>query len=133
MSTIKHHIQHSKKIKKKSVKKKDNDRLMELQESYLSGRGAALSEIYILSTKVCKKIIQKQQAEKQFNLSPESLEEKSHNAASYLITQYLKRPDFKIESSVTSYLYLRCLHELYYHRRIDKIIEYNSDLLQKKY
>jgi hypothetical protein len=104
--------------------KTDNDRLMNLQYKYLTGDKKALSDLYVLSCQVCTKFIMDQRRKKGFFLQDEDIEEKAHCAALYLITQYLIRPDFIRQSNITAYLFMRVLHELYYHTKIDEIVDF---------
>ncbi len=114
--------------------KNDNDHLMNIQYRYLTGEKQALSEFYLYSCKVCTKFIKDERRKKGFFISDEDREEKAHNAATYLIKQYLTRSDFLCSRNITSYLFQRVLHELYYHTKIDEIIEYcdNEQLLRNK-
>lgn len=111
----------------------DNARCLELQAAYLrGGEGAsdALGELYALCVQTAFRFIN---AKAQANphvaaLSLERREEKARNAASYIVEQFLTRPDFRIEKSFSGYLYLRVMHELYYRRKVDeKVLFLDSD------
>lgn len=58
------------------------------------------------------------------HMSDDEKEEKAHNAITYIIARYLRVKDFSIRESFTSYLYLRVQHELYYQRKVDKIVDF---------
>lgn len=51
-------------------------------------------------------------------------EEKAHNAITYIIARYLRVKDFAITESFTGYLFLRIKHELFYQRKVDKIVDF---------
>lgn len=110
----------------------DNGILLRLQDEYLGGDSSALSGMYALACKVCRKYIN---AKSEGNshiaaLTREEREEKAHNAVSYIVEQFLTRPDFRIEKSFTGYLYLRVLHELYYRRKVDGAVDFvDPDIL----
>lgn len=57
-------------------------------------------------------------------LSKSERREKAHNAASYIVEQYITRPDFLIERSATAYVHLRVMHELFYRRKVDGIVDF---------
>jgi hypothetical protein len=105
--------------------KNDNDRLLNLQYRYLTGNDkAALSELYVQSCRVSHRMIMNQRDKKGFFLTEEDAEEKAHNAATYLITQYLTRPDFVRTKNIVSYLFARIRHELYYQTKVDSLTDY---------
>ena len=60
--------------------------------------------------------------------------EKAHNAASYIVEQYLKRPDFVIKNSMTGYLFRRVQFELYgkNRRHCDKMLIFYGDVPASK-
>ncbi|MBP5793980.1 MAG: hypothetical protein J6W46_10125, partial [Spirochaetaceae bacterium] len=45
-------------------------------------------------------------------------------AATYMIEQYIKRPNFAINKNFPGYLFLRVAHELYYMRKVDKVVDF---------
>lgn len=106
--------------------KNDNQRLINYQTEYRQGDKSALDRIYILSKKISMKYINKitNKNKKVKHLSPGDKEAKAHNAATYLVEQYLTRPDFQIEGYATAYLWLRVMHELFYYRKVDKIVDF---------
>lgn len=110
--------------------KNDNERLLEYQFQYKKGDKKALDSLYMLSLKVAKKMI-KTKAKKNKHiafLSTDEVSEKAHDAVSYIIERFLKIPNFYIEKSFTAYIYLRVQYELFYHRKIDKIISFYADI-----
>lgn len=103
---------------------------MEYQFQYKKGDKKALDSLYMLSLKVAKKMI-KTKAKKNKHiafLSTDEVSEKAHDAVSYIIERFLKIPNFYIEKSFTAYIYLRVQYELFYHRKIDKIISFYADI-----
>ncbi len=58
-------------------------------------------------------------------------EQKAQDATTYIIEQYLKRPGFVIESSVTGYLYTRVNKELNYARNCDKMLAFTDTLPER--
>lgn len=105
----------------------DNKKLLNLQCRYIAKHDqTALYEMYELGKNIAFKLInQATQKNKHIRaLSLEEREEKAHNAITYIIEQYIKRPDFVISTSYTGYIYKRIQYELFYHRKIDKKIIY---------
>ncbi len=102
----------------------DNDRLMNLQYQFRTGKQESLNDIYILSVRICRKMIVQQMHKKGFRLSFDDIQEKAHNAAAYLVMQYKTRDDFVITKSTIAYLFLRVRHELYYRKKTDEIVDY---------
>lgn len=104
----------------------DNEQLLNLQHDYKTGDKEALTKMYIAAKRIALKIINNKAKKNKHvaALCREERLEKAHDAAAYLITQYTNRPDFIITGSCTGYLYLRVMHELFYHRKSDKLIVY---------
>lgn len=104
----------------------DNQRLLNIQFKYKVIGKAYLSEMYELLYKVAyKEINALSRIHKNVKEIPaEERREKAHNAAVYIIEQYLKRPDFAITTSMTGYLFKRVQHELFYHRKCDDLVLY---------
>lgn len=105
----------------------DNQKLMSLQYEYRNeGKQEALRPMYeILKTIAAKYINTIAKKNKRVeNLSQFDKECKAANAATYMVEQFILRPDFVITSSFTGYLYLRIEYELFYHRKIDKIVDF---------
>lgn len=57
-------------------------------------------------------------------MSHSEKEEKAHNAITYIIARYLRVKDFAITESFTGYLFLRIKHELFYQRKVEKIVDF---------
>lgn len=106
--------------------KNDKERLLQLQYEYRNGRPEAINEFYKISVEVCFKFINAIGKENRHvrNLSWSEKQQKAHDAASYLIAQYLRRPEFAITKNVPGYLYLRVQKELFYQRHVDKIVDF---------
>lgn len=84
-------------------------------------RSSALSEIYEAVKRIALRQICRQCQRRGFSLSPAQMDEKAHDAASYIVRQYLTRSDFTLRKPA-AYVYLRVLAELYGGRRkIDSV------------
>ena len=105
----------------------DNERLLNFQYAYKeNGDRNALNSMYELGYKIALKYISAK-AKKNRHIAAlciDDREEKAHNAITYIIEQYIKRADFAITDSFTAYLYLRIQHELFYQRKVDKIVSF---------
>lgn len=104
----------------------DNERLLNLQFDFYNGDKNALTKMYTLGQKVALKFIQTIAKNNGHvaRLSEEIKREKAHNAITYIISQYLKKDGYAIRKSFTGYLYLRVKHELFYQRKVDRIVEF---------
>ena len=114
----------------------DNERLLNYQWEYKNGDQNALNSIYTLGYKIALKYIStKAQKNRHIaELCRSDREEKAHNAATYIVEQYLKRPDFEIKNSMTGYLYKRVEFELYGKntRHCDKMLIFYGDVPASK-
>lgn len=107
--------------------KNDNEKLLNYQWEYKErGNQKALNAMYALGVEVAKKYINAKAKKNRHiaEMSWSDKEEKAHNAITYIIARYLRVADFAIQESFTSYLYLRVQHELFYHRKVDKIVDF---------
>lgn len=105
----------------------DNQRLLNYQYDYkIKGDAKALNKMYVLGCKVAKRFIKTEAKARPpvAQLGESDREEKAHNAITYIIARYLRVKDFAIKESFTAYLYLRIKHELYYQRKVDKIVDF---------
>ena len=114
----------------------DNQRLLNLQLKYKVNGGKYLGEMYKLLYEIAYKTINKlsEQSQKIKNMDAAERMEKAHNAATYIVEQYLKRPDFAIKNSMTGYLYKRVQFELYGKntRHCDKMLIFYGDVPASK-
>lgn len=114
----------------------DNQRLLNLQLKYKVNGGKYLSEMYKLLYEVAYKTINKlsEQSQKIKNMDAAERMEKAHNAATYIVEQYLKRPDFAIKKSMTGYLFKRVQFELYGKntRQCDRMLIFYGDVPASK-
>lgn len=105
----------------------DNEKLLNYQYAYKEQDDArALNQMYKLGYRIALKFINAK-AKKNKHIAAlcmDDREEKAHNAITYIIEQYIKRADFAITDSFTAYLYLRIQHELFYQRKVDKIVSF---------
>ena len=114
----------------------DNQRLLNLQLKYKVNGGKYLSEMYKLLFEIAYKNINKlsEQSQKIKNMDAAERMEKAHNAATYIVEQYLKRPDFSIKNSMTGYLFKRVQYELYGKntRHCDRMLIFYGDVPASK-
>ena len=114
----------------------DNQRLLNLQFKYKVNGGKYLGEMYKLLYEIAYKNINKlsEQSQKIKNMDAAERMEKAHNAATYIVEQYLKRPDFVIKNSMTGYLYKRVQFELYGNnmRHCDQMLIFYGDVPASK-
>ena len=114
----------------------DNQRLLNLQLKYKLNGGAYLGDMYKLLFEIAYKNINKlsEQSQKIKNMDAVERMEKAHNAASYIVEQYLKRPDFVIKNSMTGYLFKRVQFELYGKntRHCDQMLIFYGDVPASK-
>lgn len=105
--------------------KNDNERLLNCQYEYkIKGDAKALNKMYQLGCKVAGRFIKAEVDARKFYLCGSDKQEKAHNAITYIVARYLRVKDFAITESFTAYLYLRIKHELYYQRKVDKIVDF---------
>lgn len=106
--------------------KNDNEFLLECQWEYRHGDRKALVRMYqrarTLSLKFINAIAQKNRHVRA--LTWETKKIKAEDAATYMIEQYIKRADFAITKNFPGYLFLRVAHELYYIRKVDKVVDF---------
>ena len=104
----------------------DNGELFDMQEKILSGDKSALSAMYTKLYEIAYKTINANSHKNEViaGMTAAERQTKAHDAATYIIEQYLKRPDFKINESMTGYLYRRINYELYgrFNRKCDKLL-----------
>lgn len=114
----------------------DNQRLLNLQLKYKVNGGKYLGEMYKMLYEIAYKNINKlsKQSQKIKNMDAAERMEKAHNAATYIVEQYLKRPDFAIKNSMTGYLFKRVQYELYGKntRHCDKMLIFYGDVPASK-
>lgn len=114
----------------------DNQRLLNLQLKYKVNGGEYLGDMYKLLYEIAYKNINKlsEQSQKIKNMDVAERMEKAHNAATYIIEQYLKHPGFVIKNSMTGYLFKRVQFELYGNnaRHCDKMLIFYGDVPASK-
>lgn len=125
-------------VKSKYFKKpkSDNQQLLNMQYAYLNGDAQALSSMYKKLAEIAyKNINSRSRTDARIAaLNATTRQQKAHDAATYIIEQYLKRPDFIIKDSVTGYLYTRINWELFgeHQNKRDQILIYTDVLPEKK-
>lgn len=107
-----------------------DQRLFSIQDRYKNGDSAALQEMYQILFEFAYKTINLvcKTSEQLAATTAEERKQKAHDAATYVIEQYLKRPDFVIEKSITGYLGKRINKELYYARKCDRLLIFTDEL-----
>lgn len=107
--------------------KDDNERLLNYQYAYMTQNDKnTLNAMYKKGKEIALKYIAAK-AKKNKHIAALCMgdrEEKAHNAITYIIARYLRVKDFAIHESFTAYLYLRIQHELFYRRKVDKIVDF---------
>jgi hypothetical protein len=97
----------------------DNEKYEEIQNEYLKDRNdKSLIKLYNLCVKLAKKYLLKYCRKKGIMLN---IEEKAHDSAIFVIEQYLKKPDFKV-NRISAYIFFGVVKTLYK----DKHIEMNE-------
>ncbi len=104
----------------------DNERLLNYQYAAKHGDRTAYGKMYELGRTVALKYINAKAAGNRHvaAMSRAERDEKAHNAITYIVERFLVDSDFCIRKSFTSYLYLRVLHELFYRRKVDGIVDF---------
>lgn len=110
----------------------ENEEILQLQEEYIAGNKNILSSIYellqVMAYKVINTISNSDPRVKE--LKAEDRRRKAHDAATYIVEQYIARPQFRMERPY-KYVKLRVLHELYYHRKCDSMLEYSDEIPER--
>ena len=113
----------------------DDQQLFNLQSRLKNGDAQAMAEMYEKLVTIAYKTINKRSNSnaKIKALSADERKQKAHDAATYIIEQYLKRPAFVITNSITGYLYRRINWELYRERqnKRDQIVVYTDKLPER--
>lgn len=114
----------------------DNQILLNYQYRFKNGDPEALGNMYAKLFEIAYKNINTSTNKnaKVKKLNVDERKQKAHDAATYLIEQYLKRPGFAITDSVTGYLYKRVLWELNgkgHQNKRDQIVEYTDELPER--
>ena len=114
----------------------DDQQLFKLQSRLKNGDAQAMAEMYEKLVMVAYKTINSRSNSnaKIKALSADERKQKAHDAATYLIEQYLKRPAFVITDSITGYLYTRVNWELYgkdHQYKRDQMVVYTDKLPER--
>lgn len=114
----------------------DDQQLFNLQSRLKNGDAQAMAEMYEKLVTVAYKIINNRSNSnaKIKALSADERKQKAHDAATYIIEQYLKRPAFEITNSITGYLYTRIKWELYgkdHQYKRDQMVVYTDKLPER--
>ena len=114
----------------------DDQQLFNLQSRLKNGDEQAMAEMYEKLVTVAYKTINSRSNSnaKIKALSADERKQKAHDAATYIIEQYLKRPAFVITDSITGYLYTRINWELYgkdHQYKRDQMVVYTDKLPER--
>lgn len=114
----------------------DDQQLFNFQFEFKKGNAQALAGMYKKLYEVAYKIINNWSRTngRIAALGADERQQKAHDAATYIIEQYLKRPDFVITESITGYLYTRINWELYgkdHQNKRDQMVVYTDKLLER--
>ena len=114
----------------------DEQQLFSLQRRLKNGDAQAMAEMYEKLVTIAYKTINNQSNSnaKIKALSADERKQKAHDAATYIIEQYLKRPAFVITDSITGYLYTRINWELYgkdHQYKRDQMVVYTDKLPER--
>ena len=114
----------------------DDQQLFNLQNRLKNGDAQAMAEMYEKLVTIAYKTINSRSRSnaKIKALSADERKQKAHDAATYIIEQYLKRPDFVIKNSMTGYLFKRVQFELYGKntRHCDQMLIFYGDVPASK-
>ena len=115
---------------------RDEQQLFILQSRLKNGDAQAMEEMYENLVTIAYKTINDQSNSnaKIKALSADERKQKAHDAATYIIEQYLKRPAFEITNSITGYLYTRIKWELYgkdHQYKRDQMVVYTDKLPER--
>ena len=105
----------------------DNERLLELQYQYrVNGDQKALERMYRIAVVIAAKYISTmgQNNWKIRSLDEVQKEEKAHQAVTYMISIYLRKPRWAINDSWTGYLWRAVQKQLLGHRKVDGIVDF---------
>lgn len=114
----------------------DDQALFNLQQRFKDGDADALTAMYKKLYEIAYKAINTESRKNAHIAGQTAIErqQKAHDAATYLIEQYLKRPTFTIRESMTGYLWRRVQFELYGKgaRKVDKMLVFCGDVPASK-
>ena len=114
----------------------DDQQLFNFQFEFKKGNAQALAEMYKKLYEVAYKMINNRSRTngRIAALSATERQQKAHDAATYIIEQYIKRPAFVIKDSMTGYLYTRINWELYgkdHQYKRDQMVIYTDKLPER--
>ena len=113
----------------------DDQQLFNLQSRLKNGDAQAMAEMYEKLVTIAYKTINSRSRSnaKIKALSADERKQKAHDAATYIIEQYLKRPAFEITNSITGYLYTRIKWELFgaHQNKRDQMVVYTDKLPER--
>lgn len=117
--------------------KSDDHLLFNLQIRLKNGDAQAMAEMYERLKVIAYKTINSRSCSnsKIKELSSDERDQRAHDSATYIIEQYLKRPDFLITDSITGYLYKRISWELYgknHQYKRDQMVVFTDKLPERK-
>ena len=114
----------------------DDQQLFNFQFEFKKGNAQALEGMYKKLYEVAYKTINNRSRTNEHiaALGADERQQKAHDAATYIIEQFLKRPAFVIMESITGYLYTRINWELYgkdHQNKRDQMVVYTDELPER--
>ena len=105
---------------------RDNERIWKIQRKYKSGDKEAIKDLFQAIKECAKRFVFYERRKKGFFMDKETVNEKAIDATTYILEQFIKRPDFELKLP-SAYIRLRVLAALYRHKKIDEITVYTDE------
>jgi hypothetical protein len=110
--------------------KTHNEQYEVLQNKYLETKDSkVLGEMYLIAKEAAFNYIRKYCEQR--GLFHLDIQEKSHEAATFVIEQYLKKPEFKVEN-ISSYIYFGVKKVLFKNSKIEMRELSYDELIERK-
>jgi hypothetical protein len=112
-----------------------NDEYVKQQDLYFENKDnkilsdKALSKMYLIAKEAAYNYIKKYCNQR--GLHHLDMEEKSHEAAIFVIEQYLKKPEFKVEK-ISAYVYFGVRKVLFKNKEIEQMEVSYEEMIEKK-
>lgn len=103
----------------------DNEKILIYQDEYRAGKRDAAKKLFFQMRACAKRFVYHERQMKGFWISGEDAAEKATMAAEYVMEQFIKRPDFKLQTP-SAYIRLRVLAALYRHKKIDEYLSFSD-------
>jgi hypothetical protein len=107
-----------------------NEQYEKLQEEYLKNRdNKTLGQMYSIAKEAAYNYLKKYR--QQHGLYNLDIKEKSHEAALFIIEQYLKKPEFHVDK-LSAYIYFGCLKSLFKNIKTEQMELSYEELMERK-